>query len=767
MKLLAKNLLVLFIFSACYCHATAREADTDILNIYNQLKHVTYEDTRVLKIDSITIRKDRGNIVLKEGKIYFSRPIMAKSFHAVFIGDGLFTLNPPNEIEKFQMQRFLKSDSIYQKFSSAYFQFTDQTFESLLRDNTFSEEEIPGHVADITQKVHKLFLEERGINLPSHAFADSRNKTAGHFIAVFEIVERTSNFPNYLIFSYDATSNEAVGIHQFFPHRAIKDFYTVCSFPAIEATEIVDPVPSGSFNVTDYDMAIEVEKNGDITAMAEMEITSASDSLKVLYFDILDEMEIDSVKNGQNTLEFIKEEKESGFSVVLPQNIQQIPTKKITVFFSGEALEQTQNKYTLKNQLYWYPRKGYLRPAIYKLTFTYPEDMTIVATGEKLNEWEHDKTKRALWQETIPSIAAAFAFGRFESDSFAFFNQQKITVFSEKDRTKHTRESVARDVASSLYFFEKYLGQLPYDHVVVAENGSASSYGYRRTLLLTSLSFEHEIDGIVQALRGHETSHQWWGNIIGWKTYHDQWLSESLAEYSGALINQFLLRDDKYFWELVDGWRNDFLHHGHIGVSLGMRQFGFSRTDLTQSEGADAGPIWLGQRLGTKNAVDYYLNVYVKGALVIHMLRTMLHDFETNSDERFLQMLADFVQTYKGQKVTTGDFLNIVNKHFDQEMNWFFEQWIYGNKIPTYEYKTKITKMNAEFFIELQIEQKNVPPQFKAHIPIGIEFGKPHKNTHMILMDGYFKVFTFGPFPQKPRIVFNDAFGVLAYTKRK
>ena len=37
------------------------------------------------------------------------------------------------------------------------------------------------------------------------------------------------------------------------------------------------------------------------------------------------------------------------------------------------------------------------------------------------------------------------------------------------------------------------------------------------------------------AFIAHETAHQWWGNIVAWRSYRDQWLSEGFAEYSGML----------------------------------------------------------------------------------------------------------------------------------------------------------------------------------------------------------------------------------------
>ena len=38
----------------------------------------------------------------------------------------------------------------------------------------------------------------------------------------------------------------------------------------------------------------------------------------------------------------------------------------------------------------------------------------------------------------------------------------------------------------------------------------------------------------------HEMAHQWWGHMVGWKTYHDQWLSEGIAEVSAALYLQIV-----------------------------------------------------------------------------------------------------------------------------------------------------------------------------------------------------------------------------------
>ena len=43
----------------------------------------------------------------------------------------------------------------------------------------------------------------------------------------------------------------------------------------------------------------------------------------------------------------------------------------------------------------------------------------------------------------------------------------------------------------------------------------------------------------VDEVASHEVSHQWCGNMVGWASYHDQWLSEGFAFFSASLFLQF------------------------------------------------------------------------------------------------------------------------------------------------------------------------------------------------------------------------------------
>ena len=44
---------------------------------------------------------------------------------------------------------------------------------------------------------------------------------------------------------------------------------------------------------------------------------------------------------------------------------------------------------------------------------------------------------------------------------------------------------------------------------------------------------------VSTATLAHEVAHQWWGHVVGWKSYRDQWMSESFAELFGKSTTSF------------------------------------------------------------------------------------------------------------------------------------------------------------------------------------------------------------------------------------
>jgi len=753
-------------FSVLATSAIGKKADKNKQpEIYADLKHISLDEARTVHLTDVALHRDRGTLRFEKGTLYLLKPVFGRVTGAVFLGDVHFHLKPPTAIERYQMDRFVKSDSLSESFGAVYLRFTDKTEGTFLKGLDFTPGPIPTEASDLLHELDEILLEDRGINLHSRIAADLLNGSDGLFFAAFPFHGKKLNFPSYYLFNIDQNADEEIAVFQYFPHRANKTFYTLCSFDEQQDDGGVEN--KDGFEVEHYQMTVSMQRNGHVKMSANISLLPHK-QLKVISFDLFHELSVDSVRDAVgDSVAFVKEKEEEAFSVFLNEPLTPGRSTHVTVFYSGDLLQNSNSNYFLKDNLNWYPRSGYLRSATYEITYDYPKRLQVVSTGKRIKQWQADGRNHAIWVEPTPSLAAAFGLGFFDDSDLAYNDSLSVSVYSTKDRTRNVRKKIAGDVASSFYFFETLFGSYPYSKLHVVETPTRVSNGYPGTLFLTSLTFALELEGVMQELRGHEVSHQWWGNLVGWKSYHDQWLSEGFAEYSGALMNQFLIDGDKRFFQALQGWRNDLLDKGHIGVSIGLRRFGFSKADLAQSDGLEAGPIWLGNRLGSKYPVDYYVNVYEKGAYVMHMLRIMLRDFDSGSDARFWRMLTDYVQTFKGRKASTHDFKTVVDHHLGQDMKWFFDQWIYGTGVPKYVYSKFILSERAGYFVQLQVSQEDVPASFKAYIPVSVKL-ENERQSKVIIMTGKEKTFRLGPFESNPkRVTFNDWGGVLARIESK
>ena len=96
---------------------------------------------------------------------------------------------------------------------------------------------------------------------------------------------------------------------------------------------------------------------------------------------------------------------------------------------------------------------------------------------------------------------------------------------------------------------ESLLGDIPYPTFTLALSDSRLPGGHSPAYfvvlnqlipmpggaMLTWRTDPVAFNGHPSFFLAHELAHQWWGQAVGWKNYHEQWLSEGLAQYFAAL----------------------------------------------------------------------------------------------------------------------------------------------------------------------------------------------------------------------------------------
>ena len=130
-------------------------------------------------------------------------------------------------------------------------------------------------------------------------------------------------------------------------------------------------------------------------------------------------------------------------------------------------------------------------------------------------------------------------------------------------------------------------------------------------------------------------------------------------------------------------------------------------------------------------------------------------------------MLKDFYSTHFGKLASTEQLRETVEKHVGAKMDWFFDQWVYGSSIPTYNFSYRLDELgNGEYRATVRVRQENVPDDFQMIVPIDLDFGEQGSARVNIVVRGPLTEAALPILPMKPvRVEFNAYEAVLAETK--
>jgi hypothetical protein len=733
--------------------------------VYDSIRDLKIDFTRAIVVRDFSFAMDAAEFTFEEGTISFLNTVAGQTIGFYFTGRGQCRLIGPTPVEKFSIEKFTGEEDFDEKFGDGLFFFSQDIFEK-----HFAEPDIqPVSKSSKSKSRAKRFmdrLEDYSIDIASDMIPKLYTSQENPYLLTIFAPENSYDF---YLYNYDPTITESVQLAEFKREMGRKVIQTITRFFPEEhyksGKNMYEREQIDRAYPRDYNINTNIKQNTDLIVECRLIFESNQDSLICLWFDHTSQIDMDSVKTADGThLAIDKFEKDDASFTTVFFNHPLMKGEYDTLNFyyeSGDVIKKSVwGDFYLLAPAGWYPELGFRNKATFILSYKTPEWLRFLSCGEKVKDSVDGDWRYTVWENNDPIQVVGFNYGWFDSLTVNEPGLPEIKVF-RSDASHQGRlfgpdmlEVTAEDVTAAVEFCTNVYGKYPYERLLVTEIPLSHGQSFPGLLHLGWASFERDDRGKgfeMDAFRAHEVAHQWWPTVVHFKSYHDQWMSEGFAEYTAAWFVQNKDGDNERFLKLLDDWKDIITEKGSMYRGV-------------WSEGSEAGPIWLGGRLASTESEDYTTLVYTKGAYVLHMLRMMLHDYNTHSDENFKRMMQHFVRAYAGRKASTHDFQEITERYFGMEMDWFFDQWIFSTEIPKYKPEYEVLEENGKYIVQATIKTEDVPEDFKMVVPLVVEF---ENDSHTILkfwVKGHETVYRSKPLPYRPKdFTFNPYKAVLCH----
>jgi hypothetical protein len=558
------------------------------------------------------------------------------------------------------------------------------------------------------------------------------------------------------------------------------DLWAAFAQGRVEKDDKPREVKEDEIHISRYAIRADVRPPTDLNADARVQVEVRHGGMRTLLFELSRFLHVTSVEANGRKVEFINNQALEGtqlskrgndlVAVVFPARLKTGEKLELHFVYGGEVLSEA-----AKGLLYvgargtWYPNRG-LAMADFDLEFHYPADWTLVATGRRTQATTPEAgapgRQVSHWISERPMPVAGFNLGKYLRaaaragdvvvESYATSGMEGtfagvpatptvlmpdirspelgpplVKVAPARPSPARNAQGVADKCATAVDFYSRRFGPYPYQSLALTQFPGALSQGWPGLIFLSSYVFltpaertqlhASHIDNVIsEQVLAHETAHQWWGDLISWAGYRDQWMFEGLADYSALMV----LESEKpsQFRDVLRKYRDDLLEKNKDGQLL-----------------KDAGPVTLGVRLSSSHFPDGYEAIsYGRGTWLFHMLREMMADAESKSggrtgragraeDEPFLRSLRKVRERYADKVMSARDLLQVFEEDLPpslryegkKSLDWFFDSWVNGTALPRFESKNvTYTQKDETTIVSGTLLQKDAPEDLVTSVPI-------------------------------------------------
>ncbi len=535
------------------------------------------------------------------------------------------------------------------------------------------------------------------------------------------------------------------------------------------------PLPP-AFEPVSYSLDTTILPDLDLEGTANVSMRCGRDGERILSLQLSSMLRVESVADAAgHALEFFQSDParrqeiaalgNDALFVVLGDSPHAGDSIRLRVTYQGRVIADAGNGvFFVGERGSWYPHgvEG-SQFSTFDMHFRWPHQWQLIATGNKVSESETDEWREGQWRTDTPYRFVGFNLGNFHEASVdsptvhvdLYANARLEQALQQRLRSTDTGSlgaevpssargtpigivpvpvippsptaqltKLGEEIAQAAQFFTHFGGPFPFKKLSVSQAPGGSGQGWPGLIYLPTLSFlspeaqssvgvnsagqQHFSDVVPY----HEVAHQWWGNLVSWDSYRDQWISEGLANYTALMFIESRKSTQHELTSWMERYRAELL------APVPDKD--------TRVDGV--GPLSLGFRL--RSSIDpkgYEEVTYPKSTWVFHMLREMLREpHAAEPDAKFAGLLRSLVEAYHDAPLSTEKLQRAVEHVMtpamdvegDHSMTWFFDEWVRSTGIPRYKVDFTVEPQGNHFIVKGTLHQTGVASRFVANVPL-------------------------------------------------
>ncbi|MEM7375036.1 MAG: M1 family aminopeptidase [Bacteroidota bacterium] len=469
-------------------------------------------------------------------------------------------------------------------------------------------------------------------------------------------------------------------------------------------------LPDPQIDILHYNFQLEMSASTDLVkGQTEVTVRFPQAGTEQLVLDLDDRgMTVGEVRMNKESLTF--SHKQERLQIQLPTPSKSEDTVRVWIQYEGtpeDGLIISKNKYGDRTFFgdnwpnrahYWLPTVDHpADKAFCDFIVIAPDAYQVVANGELVEESDLSAGMRLThWRSTValPTKVMVMGAARFAVQYVGKVDGIPISSWVyPQDRDKGFFDyALAMQVVAMM---AEYIG--PYPYAKLANVQSKTRYGGMENASNIFYS-ESSVTGDrrSETLIAHEIAHQWFGNSASEASWFHIWLSEGFATYFTSLYMEAT--------------------YGREPLLTLMQA---NRTQILSSS-ASRKPV-VDPSVTDLNAL-LNTNSYQKGAWILHMLRRKI------GDEDFQQSVRTYYETYQFSNALSKDFQEVVEEVSGQQLDAFFQQWLYQPGFPVLETDWTYDAKKKSIQLSIKQTQKGKLYQF----PLDIRLDPKVKGTSII-----------------------------------